>query len=252
MYKIYHENSHRNINVKKVKKKMRLTETYYEKIFVNSNLLYKNYSYNKGLSKGKVSILNGIRNTLKIYDYFFSRVIVLASKPTITMTSEERVLTIFYYREDNSLEDTNINNLIEMLSGVLKRPVKLRFVKLNYPYLNSTILAKYLRLNMAKKNFRRLIKELLHMVQKIIIKNPNNYRSKNKKDRMPSHIIGMKIQIRGRLVTERVRPRKTVSTKQIGTIKSNNKTTFVDFGSYTGKNAHGAYTVKVWIAQHVV
>jgi len=226
---------------------MRLTELYLQKFLGDSNQLSTNYSFNKNLDNGQIATLNACRIRNKIINYFFSPIKALSSKPVFTITRDEVTISLFYYTRSGALNNNKINNLGEILSKIFNRPVKLEFVKLYYPHLNSCILAEYLRMNARKYHFRHLKRKLFKKTG--ITKNPSSLKASNLK--LPSHIVGIKIQISGRLVTERARPRQTVSTAQVGPIKSDNKTLLVDFGSYTGKNANGAFTVKVWTGQRV-
>nr|YP_009445633.1 ribosomal protein S3 [Tremella fuciformis]YP_010180089.1 ribosomal protein S3 [Auricularia auricula-judae]ATX61911.1 ribosomal protein S3 [Tremella fuciformis]ATX61932.1 ribosomal protein S3 [Tremella fuciformis]ATX61955.1 ribosomal protein S3 [Tremella fuciformis]ATX61976.1 ribosomal protein S3 [Tremella fuciformis]ATX61998.1 ribosomal protein S3 [Tremella fuciformis] len=65
---------------------------------------------------------------------------------------------------------------------------------------------------------------------------------------LPSHIVGIKVRVSGRLMTERSQPRKTVQSVQVGSFSKNNLS-LVDMASYSTKNKKGAFTVKVWISQ---
>nr|UHB41890.1 ribosomal protein S3 [Apiotrichum gracile] len=228
---------------------MRLTKKYIENYLSDNNQLSTNYNFNKNLKTGQVATLNACRIRIKIINYFFAPIEVLSSKPVFTITRDEVIISLFYYtpEEEGALNTNKINNLGEFLTKIFNRPVKLQFVKLYYPHLNSDILAQYLRMNARKYHFRHLKGKLFK--NREITKNPSS--STASKLKLPSHIVGIKIQISGRLVTERVRPRQTVSTAQVGPISSNNDTLLVDFGSYTGKNANGAFTVKVWTGQRV-
>lgn len=213
---------------------------------VNNQISY-NYSYNKNLRIGQIATLNACRIRMKIIDYFFSPIEALSSKPIFNISRNKVTISLFYYVPKGALNNNRINNLGEILSEIFDRPVKLEFVKLYYPHLNRKILAEYLRINVRKYNFRRMKQKFFK--KRGITKNPTSSKGLNIK--LPSQIIGVKIQISGRLVTERARPRQTVSTAQVGPINSNNKTLLVDFGTYTGKNTKGAYRVKVWTGQRV-
>jgi len=212
-----------------------------------SNQTIYSYSYNKNLSIGQIATLNACRIRITIINYFFSPIKALSSKPVFNISRNKVTISLFYYVPKGALNNNRINNLGEILSEIFDRPVKLEFVKLYYPHLNRKILAEYLRINVRKYNFRRMKKKFFK--KRGISKYPNSTKALNIK--LPSQIIGVKIQISGRLVTERARPRQTVSTAQIGPINSNNIGLLVDFGTYTGKNANGAYRVKVWTGQRV-
>lgn len=226
---------------------MRLTKKYINNYLRDSNQLSSNYSFNKNLSTGQIATLNACRIRIKIINHFFSPIKALSSKPIFTITRDEVIISLFYYRPEGALNNNKINSLGEVLSKIFNRRVKLQFVKLYYPHLNSSIFAEYLRINTRKYNFRRLKQQLFKKTG--IVKNASSLKASNLK--LPSHIVGIKIQISGRLVTERARPRQTVSTAQIGPINSDNKTFLVDYGTYTGKNTNGAYTIKVWTGQRV-
>lgn len=218
-----------------------------EKILTNPGecQLPTSYSFNKGLNSGEIGIFNRYRNAIIIITYFFTVIEALPSKPIFTIKNKKIHIKLFYYRPEGAFNNNRINNLGRLLSEVLNRGVQLEFVKLYYPHLNSHILAKYLRLNTKQHTFRKLELELFK--KRPLIKYPQL----PLKYKLPTRIVGIKIEISGRLETERSKPRQTVSIAQLGSINSNNKTSFVDYGSYTSKNAKGAFTVKVSIRERV-
>lgn len=61
---------------------------------------------------------------------------------------------------------------------------------------------------------------------------------------VPTVLTGLKVRISGRLSTERVIPKKTIQSKEIGGFKRN-KSNLVDYAVYTNKNKRGSYSVKV-------
>lgn len=226
---------------------MRLTTKHINNYLRDSQQLSTSYSFNKNQNIGQISTLNRSRTRTKIIECFFSPIERLASKPVFTITREEVVINVFYYRPEGALNSNKVNNLGEVLSKVFKRRVKLEFVKLYYPHLSREILAQYLRINVGKYDFRRLKGKLYKKAN--ITKYPNSVKASGLS--LPSNIVGIKVQVSGRLMTERSRPRQTVSTAQVGSISNDNKQVLVDYGKYTGKNAKGAYTIKVWIGQQV-
>lgn len=56
-------------------------------------------------------------------------------------------------------------------------------------------------------------------------------------------VLGVRVQVSGLLTTQRMAPRKTVSTVSAGTFHGPG--THVDYSSHTSKSALGSYTVKV-------
>lgn len=61
---------------------------------------------------------------------------------------------------------------------------------------------------------------------------------------VPAILTGLKVQVSGRLITERVIPKRTVKIKEAGGFKRT-KNSIVDFAKYTNKNKRGSYTIKV-------
>ena len=60
-------------------------------------------------------------------------------------------------------------------------------------------------------------------------------------------VTGIKIRVSGRLNKEKIVPRKTVKTIQIGNLNKKS-VSFVDSGSYLSKNKKGSFNVKVWMS----
>lgn len=215
----------------------------------NTSSLSVSHSFTKGTSVGNVAILNAQRSANKMIQHFFSPIKALASKPVYTVTTDKVIINVFYYMpvKNQALNNNTINNLGDVLSKLFGRQVELRLVKLHYPYLNSYILAQFIAMNVDKYNFGQVQRMIFGKTP--IVKDADS--TKALASQLPSHIVGMKIRISGRLMTERVRPRQTVLTGQIGSFVSDNKS-LIDFDSYTGKNSHGAFTVKVWISQRSI
>lgn len=222
---------------------MKITIDLYKKIIKINELIFITYNFNKGSMNGQIGVLNNSRIGIKLIKRTFSTMEVLYSEPSLTIKNDNRVIKLFYYRPEGVLNENIINNLGRLLDILFNKKVKLELIKLSYPFLNREIYAKYLRLNSVRYPFRTLKKS---MFKKRGIIEMSSLKTESK---TPTEIIGIKVQISGRLETERSRPRKTVSTAHVGSTKSNNASIIEDFGSYTGKNAHGAHTVKVWITE---
>lgn len=246
------------------------------KNFLNTNILMSsnNYNFNLGSTKGNINTLNREMLRTKIIDHYFSPIKALSSKPNYIVTRDKVIINVFYYiprrkklklkkfklnknklntisagknSKIKGLNRNTVNNLGDLLSKLFDRQVELQFVKLNYPYLNRTILAKYIRHNTNKYKFRKIKGYLFR--KRPIVKNVESNEAYSMD--LPSHIVGMKIKISGRLKKERVRPRKTVSMTKIGGFNGE-KDLLIEYGSHTSKNKHGAYTVKVWISQKMI
>ena len=66
--------------------------------------------------------------------------------------------------------------------------------------------------------------------------------------RLPSHIVGLKVQLHGRLTSETSRPRQTEQSATMGSFRAD-RMGLVHAASHTATNNKGAYTVKVWLSQ---
>lgn len=193
---------------------------------------------------GNNGTYNVTRQASRIINHFFTPIKALASKPVYNLTRDKLIITVFYFMPNKSraLNEASVNNLGNVLSKLFKQPVQLRLVKLQYPYLNRSILAQLVALMTRKFNFVRIQRMIFRKAS--IVKGTQS----DKATSLPSHIVGIKIRISGRLTTERSRPRQTVQTFQIGSFSKTNKS-LIDSTFYTDKNKKGAFTVKVWISQ---
>lgn len=113
-------------------------------------------------------------------------------------------------------------------------------MQLQYPYLDSTILGQYLALNANKYNFLRMKKKLFKL-------RLGSQRTKSHSAfHLPTRLTGVKVELAGRLTTQRSIPRKTVSNAYKGSFTVNNKlNSSLNISQYTSKNKLGAYTMKV-------
>lgn len=222
---------------------------YNKTVFADKNVVYNgSYNFNNKLVKGEIEMFNKLQETTLIINNFFSAIKVISSKPLYNVGVDKVDIYVSYsitkYNMDKSsnfgLDENTLNNLGDLLSKVLKRRVELRFMNIRNPYLNRTIIAEYIGKNASIYNFRRLKINAIRKTKIIKYFDPENILESN----LPSNMVGMKIIFSGRLKTERIRPRKTVSTAKIGTFTRNNDL-FMEYGTYTGKNVRGAFTVKV-------
>jgi ribosomal protein S3 len=196
-----------------------------------------------------ITMLNAMRNASKLISHFFAPINALASKPVFTVKSDSVIIHVFYYVpvKGHVINNNTINNLGQVLSNVFGKQVELRLVKHRYPYLNSYILAQWIANTTQSKKLVQIVRRLFSSVAPV--KDTDNIETLT--NALPSHIVGIKVRVSGRLMTERSRPRQTVQTAQIGSFSKGNLS-LVDFASFTTKNKKGAFTVKVWISQRAV
>jgi ribosomal protein S3 len=224
-----------------------LTQSLAKYFLPGGNVLTTGHNFDNGV--GSVNMLNATRSGIKLIAHFFSPINALAGKPVFTVTADSVIVHVFYYIPDTgkALNNNTVNNLGDALSSLFGRPVELRLVKLHYPYLNSYILAQYIALNTQDYTLVQIVRRIFGSI--VPVKNTQSVNVLASD--LPSHIVGIKVRVSGRLMTERSRPRQTVQTAQIGSFAKGNLS-LVDSASFTTKNKKGAFTIKVWISQRAV
>lgn len=145
-----------------------------------------------------------------------------------------------------SLNKVKFKYLIYILEKLFKKTILLELVKLKYPYHESNILAQVLGLSSKNKNFRTLMIKLLYTAN---ISNPTNKILKQNLSIIPSYLSGLKVKLAGRLITQRVVPRFTVQSFQIGSL-ARGKINFMNNSRITLKNKRGAFSFTV-ITSHI-
>lgn len=192
---------------------------------------------------------NATKSAIALICNFFSPIKALAGKPVFTFSTNSVVIHVFYYIPvtNQALNSNTVNNLGETLSSIFGRSVELRLVKLHYPYLDSHILAQYIAMNSQDYTLAQIVRRVFGSISPV----KNTDSAEALASELPSHIVGIKVRVSGRLMMERSRPRQTMQTMQMGSFSKNNLA-LVDSASFTTKNKKGAFTVKVWISQRAV
>lgn len=119
---------------------------------------------------------------------------------------------------------------------------EVRFIRLEYPYLDNSVLTQYLAYNGTKYNFTQLQKGVLNKANILSI----NLISKETQNLPLTFITGIKVEVAGRLTTQRSIPRKTVDNTHTGSFTVNKKLGF-SLNSYqlASKNKLGVFSVKI-------
>ena len=180
---------------------------------------------------------------------FFGK--VLSSTPVFRVSSNRVILQLFYYNSGKIqlFSDIALNTLGIVLSELYpNKTLELRFIRLQHPYLNSSILSQYLAINASKYNFNRLQNILLCAVPivKSNVQDKTNILSQNSN----RFVTGVKVQLSGLLTTQRAAPRKTVYTASVGTFSANalTRSLIVEYANTASKSRDGAFNIKVWIS----
>ena len=239
---------------------------YLEKININNKTYINNNSINyvKYIDYKNISINNlflSLRSTY-LYDLLFNSFLsmnTLISKPVFEIKNEKVIIHLFIYLLINKNKRVNINNsfttinklkldiLCQILSHIFKKPVQLDLVRLYYPYFDSNIFVNLLSKIINILQVRVIMKRFF---KKAIIRNPIKIAKNNLIVKIPSLLSGINIRIGGRLLTQRIIPRKTVKTIKKGTL-SKGKINFLDEARYTNKNKRGAFTLVVSIGHYL-
>jgi hypothetical protein len=222
---------------------MNFTQSNYKNIYatlsVNSSVSEKAKGYSFAHSTTSDIASKNTNSSSLIQSYFFSMKNsgLLHSNPTFSHTSTKVTIHVFYYmpwsKESVNLSIHSMSVLSNSLASLYNKEVSLVMTRIHYPYLNSSIFAKYLAHNAPSNTF-------VHFQNSIL-----TYPSRNASS-LPAYVSGIKIQVSGRLVTESVKPRMTTNTCLFGSFSS---APMVDYAKHTTKNSLGAFTIKVWIAQ---
>jgi len=93
---------------------------------------------------------------------FFAPLKVIVGTPKFIFKTNKVVVQVPYFMPKGSLVENQINALGTAIadSASTSEIVELRLIRLQYPYLDSSILAQYLALNARKYNFLRMKKRL--------------------------------------------------------------------------------------------
>ena len=135
--------------------------------------------------------------------------------------------------------------LCNILSNLFKKPVELNLIRLHYPYFDSNILVNLLGIMINKIRLRIIFRKLF---ANTVIKNYNNINNKFN-NIIPAFLTGINIKIAGRLLTQRIVPRKTVKTIIRGA-NAKSKVNFLDVARYSNKNRRGVFSITVKSGQN--
>jgi Mitochondrial ribosomal protein (VAR1) len=138
------------------------------------------------------------------------------------------------------------NILCNILSNLFKKPVELNLIRLHYPYLDSNILVNLLGIMINKIKLRILIRKLF---ENTIIKNLKTVNLNRNNNIIPAFLSGINIKVAGRLLTQRVVPRKTVKNIIRGA-SARSKVNYLDVARYSNKNRRGAFSITIKSGQN--
>jgi ribosomal protein S3 len=231
-------------------KKMRTFDT---SIAGSHNIFYK---YNN-------NVKDSIQNIYTLLVSSLNPAYVLNSRPQIVKSANKVKITLFVYsyvlKSKNLKKSTSsfivrneerLRHLCENLSQLYKTYVSLELVRVYHPTSESNILANFISSVSNKKPFRIVKKRMLRRSKlvnpsKILDSTENEYNHLfETKNITPGNLTGINVKVAGRLLTERIVPRKTVRAFQNGSL-SRGKANIVNVGRSTRKNRRGCFSVTV-------
>ena len=133
-----------------------------------------------------------------------------------------------------------------ILSHILNKDIEIECIPLIYPYHNSHILSQLIGLNSKKYTFDRITK-LLFERSHIKMNHKNEIYTQDSSSKIFSNVNGIKIKLSGRLLNQKIIPKKTTLLSYKGSIL-NNANNKIENSVYTNKNKRGAYSIKVEIS----
>jgi len=140
-----------------------------------------------------------------------------------------------------SLKKENLEELCELLSNLLFKPVQLEIVRLHYPFYDPNILTNILDKLTDYIKLRYVYNKIFKIA---LIKNPTKLVQRKRFSMLPGYLSGINIKFAGRLPTQRIIPRKTVKSIKIGSI-SRNKAILVETARFTNKNRRGSFSITI-------
>jgi hypothetical protein len=159
---------------------------------------------------------------------------ILISDPIFKETHNRIQIDVFFFegQKNKFSNDFLSSNISQVIRKYCSKDISINFVKIHYPYINASIFSQYLFYNSSANTF-------MHFQNSVL-----RYLSWHGSE-LISYIKGIKIEISGRIMTEKVIPRVTRKSAVFGSLSNCD---YIDYSKYTQKNFIGSITIKVWIA----
>jgi hypothetical protein len=246
-----------SLNLDRVKKFINLFSRFSSEIATFQNIGYK---FNSGQN-------HSIKNINSILESSFYPMFSLISKPKFDTSSNKVGVRIFSYlwpsknkqilnRTEGSnmltLYDEQLELLGDILIKIFNKAVDLEINRLYLPSSDSTIFSKILGRLSNSVRYKPILSRILRFAKfknpTKIIRNPssNTLAGKAEGRTIPAYLSGVKVKVAGRLLTQSVIPRRTVSIFQRGCL-ARGKSHFVNTARFTNKNKRGSYSITVSI-----
>lgn len=196
---------------------------------------------------GSLPTVNQFRLLRIIIARFSQAAGILTTQPSVEFNpvTGSLKLTIGYFiaGERNQLSANLVNVVTDYLSLALGLKVSLVLIRVQNPYADANVLARYLSSLMggparSSHAFKAVMLQLAKFLAfpSVAVKGVWGINA-------PYALRGVRVRVSGRLTVEPTRPRQTTHEFTLGTFKTNR----LQAGSFTVINSKGAMTVKVWL-----
>jgi len=191
-----------------------------------------------------------------LYRAFFSMNCII-SKPIYIFTYDKIIIQFFYlfikkenFNNSKSLllnNNYNLNNICKVLTRFFNKPIELDLIRIYYPYFNTNILVNLLSVFINKIHLRKIVNKFITK----IIKNQSSNIFYTNRNKLLTDISGIRIKVAGRLLTQRIIPRKTIKVISKGAL-ARNKALFLETARFTNKNKRGAFSITISIGHKLI
>jgi hypothetical protein len=245
----------------------------YNKYLKNLNFFNPEIAANKTIDfKFVEKIRIPIKNLYNLLVASLNPTKALISQPCIYESTNEIKINLFFFLfgSDNK-NNLNLKNtsqsyiqknakrfklLCENLSQIFKKEISLDLTRLHSPKFEGQILATSLGSLTKKNRFNKFINKFFRSLKtfnpsRIIDNTLFDYNSLyGNKNINPAYLSGVSVKVAGRLITEKVVPRKTVRSFQIGSL-ARSKADMVLTDRYTNKNKRGCFSVTIKTGHYI-
>ena len=247
------------------------------------NYFSKIVGYNFNTNTNKIS-----STIIDLLEASFKAMRCLISKPVFVITPEKITIELFYFllitnkkqlkkirnrfkyknkrtrktytkfrlKETKSLNSVSLNKLFpeqfKLLCGrlnkIFNKPVELNLIRLHYPSEDTNILVNLMGIIINKVRLNLIFRKLF---KGSIIKTLTKVKAHKYNDIsiIPAFLTGLSIKVAGRILTQTIRPRKTISFKRRGAT-ARGKINYLNFARLTNKNKRGSYSITISAGQN--
>lgn len=250
------------LNFNRIIKHMNIFSKFDSELYTYQNVEYK---FNNTSKYSNLNINSILQST-------FLPMFSLTGKPYFYKSSNKVELRLDFFRGKSKVINTHklggldfnstdmqpsiiekFNLLGNVLVNIFNKPVDLELNRLHVSFTNSTILSKVIGRFSKSRKYKRILDTLLRVARFKSPRSLNRYKENEtisniqSKSMIPSFMCGLKVRVGGRLLTQSVVPRRTVSIYQRGCL-ARGKANFVNTHRFTNKNKRGSYSITVTIA----